>query len=59
MVDPARAFGRPIVAKYGIPTESLANAAEVEESTDRAARWFDVPVSAVNLAVEFEKQLSA
>lgn len=58
-LDPQISFGRPIVRDLGIPTESLAKAAMVEGSAERAARWFDVPVQAVRAAVAFEASLAA
>jgi uncharacterized protein (DUF433 family) len=59
VVDPQRAFGRPITAREGVPTEVLANAARIERSVTRAARWYDVPVSAVRAAIAFEDALKA
>jgi uncharacterized protein (DUF433 family)/DNA-binding transcriptional MerR regulator len=59
IVDPQWAFGRPITAKGGVPTEVLAKAVEVEGSVNRVARWYEVPVQAVRAAVEFEDKLAA
>lgn len=59
VLDPQRAFGRPILRREGVPTEVLTNAARVERSLERAARWYDVPVSAVRAAVAFEGTLKA
>ena len=57
VVDPRRSFGRPIVSKYAIPTDTLAAAVEAEGSAERAARLYEVPLSAVRSAVEFQQSL--
>lgn len=59
VVDPARAFGRPIDETTGVPTWTLANAATVEGSIKAAARAFEVPEVAVRSAVSFEAKLAA
>ncbi len=59
MLDPKLSFGRPIVAKSCVPTEVLAAAAEAEDSLQRVARWYDVSVSEVRAAVEFEERHAA
>lgn len=58
VVDPERSFGRPVVEQVGVPTETLAQAVKVEGSVERVAHWFDVPITAVNSAVEFERALA-
>lgn len=55
VVDPRRAFGRPLLDRVGVPTEILAKAVESEGSVERVARWYDVPVGAVRAATEFEQ----
>lgn len=59
VVDPARAFGRPIVAEGGVPTEILAQAVAVEGSEEQVARLYEVPLAAVRTAVAFEARLAA
>ncbi len=59
VVDPARSFGKPIAAGFGVPTETLARAAASEGSARRAARLFEVPLPVVNDAVAFERSLMA
>jgi uncharacterized protein (DUF433 family) len=59
VLDPARSFGRPIVARYAIPAETLAAAAKAEGSAERAARRYDISVSAVRSAVKFQQSLAA
>lgn len=59
VLDPERAFGRPILAQEGVPTEIISKAAVVEGSVEVAARWYEVPISAVNAAIAFENRLAA
>jgi uncharacterized protein (DUF433 family) len=55
VVDPARAFGRPILDTYGVPVSSLAAAyAANDNDISRVAKWFDIPVSAVEAAVRYD-----
>ena len=58
VIDPARAFGRPIVG-HGIATEVLRNAITVEGSAEKVARLYDIPVQAVRDAEIFESKLAA
>jgi uncharacterized protein (DUF433 family) len=59
VIDPQRAFGRPIVAEGGVPTEVLASAVAAEKSVERVARWYAVSPREVKAAVEFEQRLAA
>ena len=59
VLDPERAFGKPIVNSFGIPTSILAAAVRGQGSPEAAARWFEVSVSAVRDAVEFEHRRAA
>lgn len=59
VVDPGRSFGKPLVAEFGVPTSALASVAKAEGSPNRAARLFEVPLSAVNDAIAFERSLIA
>lgn len=59
VIDPARAFGRPVAAESGVPTEVLANAGAVEGSPEAVARLYEVPAAAVRDAVRFERALAA
>ncbi len=58
-VDPAKAFGRPVALGYGVTTDALRRAAIVEGSEASVARLYEVPVSVVRDAVDFEEQLAA
>jgi uncharacterized protein (DUF433 family) len=59
VIDPARAFGQPIAADYGVPTVSLAEAVEIEDSIDYVAKIFEVPAAVVRDAVNFENGLKS
>jgi uncharacterized protein (DUF433 family) len=59
VLDPTRNFGRPIVARNGVPTEVLAQAAKVSGSLEEVSRWYEVPRSEIEDALEFEQQLAA
>jgi len=56
IVHPKCAFGRPILRDSGIPTKTLASAAEVD-SVATVARWFEIPKARVDEAINFEKEL--
>jgi uncharacterized protein (DUF433 family) len=59
VLDPQRAFGRPIDAETGIATEALFDAvmAGDGQSPAEVAAWFDVPIAAVEAAVTYERML--
>lgn len=59
VIDPQRSFGKPIVAKEGVPTETLAIAARIEGSIDVVSRWYSVSSSAVRAAIAFEHRHAA
>ena len=59
MVHPARAFGAPVVIPGGIRTRILYGSFRAEGSLEEVANWYNVSVSAVKDAVEFEESLRA
>jgi uncharacterized protein (DUF433 family) len=59
VVDPARAFGRPIVVEGGVPTEILSEAVEIEGSPEKVAKLYEVPLVAVRDCIAFQRQLAA
>ena len=60
VLDPSRAFGRPIVESAGIPTEALFRQWKAEEGdVARVARWFGVADEQVQAAVAFELELAS
>lgn len=60
ILDPARAFGRPIVDSAGIPTDALFRQWKAEDGDlERVARWFGVSAEQVQSAVAFELELAS
>ncbi len=59
VIDPTRSFGHPIIGDGGVPTEALAVAAKVEGSAEKVARLYEVSLSSVLDAIEFEQKLAA
>jgi len=57
VVDPRRAFGKPIVVDRGVPTLILSSAAKASKSIDEVVFWYDVTKSSVIDSVEFEDSL--
>lgn len=61
VLDPQRSFGTPIDAEKGVPTGVLYSAVQSGDGQtyETVARWFEVPVEAVESAVRFERSLLA
>jgi uncharacterized protein (DUF433 family) len=60
LVDPTRAFGRPIIKGRGVRTSVLAAAVlKGNASPQEVASWYDVELDEVQAAVEFEERLAA
>jgi uncharacterized protein (DUF433 family) len=59
VLDPLRSFGKPIDEKSGVPTRVLAEMVRGSESPDAVARWYEVEVTAVLRAREFEDRLAS
>lgn len=57
VVDPQRAFGRPIEEETSVPAEVLADAVKIEGSIADAAKAWQVPVRAVRRAIQFQERL--
>jgi len=57
VLDPARAFGKPIDSETGVPTSVLYDSTKSDETVDDIAAWYEVPVDAVVQAIEYEKSL--
>ena len=57
VIDPERAFGRPILNISGIATDILYSAYEAEGDAEVVADWYDVDISLVKSAIEYEKGL--
>jgi uncharacterized protein (DUF433 family) len=59
VLDPHRAFGRPIVSNEGVPTEILAAAMAAGNSHQEVIRWYEVAPKSLRDAVEFEASHAA
>jgi uncharacterized protein (DUF433 family) len=58
VLDPQRSFGTPIASESGIPTATLALAAERQGSARAVTRWYRVTEREVRDAVAFERRLA-
>jgi len=59
VIDPERAFGQPVAAKYGVPTIALSQAVLAEGSVSAVARLYEVSAGVVRDAAAYEKSLLA
>jgi uncharacterized protein (DUF433 family) len=60
VVDPNRAFGRPIVDPCGMPVSTLVAAyAANDNNINKVAKWFDVPADAVEAALRWDASIRA
>lgn len=59
VVDPAVAFGRPVVEGTRLDTGVLASAYAAEQSFDLVGEWYGIDSDAVQQAVSFHRQLKA
>jgi uncharacterized protein (DUF433 family) len=58
VIDPAIAFGKPIVTNGSVRTSILYDAFKVEEDKHFVAKLYEVPVTAVDAAIAFEASLA-
>lgn len=60
VIDPQRAFGKPIVLPSYMPTSTLFDAFKAEdEDAEQVARYFDITPEEVIRAANFEKRIAA
>ena len=57
IIRPKYAFGKPILRKSRIPTETIAQAFKAEGSQKAVADVYEIPLSQVREAISFEKHL--
>lgn len=57
VIDPERAFGRPILKESGIATDILYAAFNTEKDEKLVAEWYDIDIASVKSAVDYEKGL--
>ncbi len=53
-IDPRVSFGRPIVARVGIPTGEIASRVRAGDSRERVAREFEMSLEEVDEALRYE-----
>ncbi|MEQ1526472.1 MAG: DUF433 domain-containing protein [Gallionella sp.] len=59
VLDPAIAFGKPIIAHGSIRTSILYDAFNAEKNKQYVAKLYEVSVNAVEAAIRFEERLAA
>lgn len=59
VLDPAIAFGKPIVTNGAVRTSILYDAFIAEGDKNFVAKLYEVPIAAVNAAIAFEENLAA
>lgn len=59
VLDPARAFGHPILEQTGVPTQKIAELRRSGISAKKIASDFEVSLSDINKAIAFENELAA
>jgi uncharacterized protein (DUF433 family) len=57
IIHPSHSFGRPVLRRSLIPTETIAQAVKAEGSAQAVSGFYDVPIKQVYEAVRFEKHL--
>jgi uncharacterized protein (DUF433 family) len=55
VLDPEIAFGKPILAEYGVRTNVIAMSYAAEKNKKMVAALYDIPLSAVDAALKFER----
>lgn len=55
VLDPEIAFGKPILADYGIRTDVLASSFAAEGDKKVVAALYDIPLAALNTALRYER----
>ncbi|QCX50245.1 DUF433 domain-containing protein [Ralstonia pseudosolanacearum] len=55
VLDPDIAFGKPVLADYEVRTDTVADAYRTEKSKKTVASLYDIPVSAVEAAIRYER----
>ena len=60
VLDPAIAFGKPVVSGISIRTDTLYQAYLAEnKNKQRIARLYEVPIKAIEAAIRFEERIAA
>jgi len=59
VLDPRRQFGQPIAACSGVATEILQAASKTGHTVEEIADWYELDITSVRDAIEFESGLAA
>jgi len=59
VLDPEYSQGKPILKEYHIPTDIVADAYKIEKNYELVSRLYDVPITAIKTAIDFENKLAA
>lgn len=59
VLDPRRVFGQPIAFQSGVTTEVLHAASKAGQTVEEIADWFELRITDVRDAIEFESGLAA
>ncbi len=61
VLDPRRSFGQPIDSKTGVPIDAILSALNSQgvDNSQTVAEWLDIPVDAVQAAVQFQRQMAS
>lgn len=55
VLDPEISFGKPILSDYGVRTNVIAMTYATEQNKKTVAAIYDIPLSAVDIALKFER----
>jgi uncharacterized protein (DUF433 family) len=55
VLDPQIAFGKPVLAEYGVRTDLVVETYRAEKSKKMAASLYGIPISAVDAAIRYER----
>ncbi|TDY24876.1 hypothetical protein B0G81_5322 [Paraburkholderia sp. BL6665CI2N2] len=55
VLDPEIAFGKPVLAEYGVRTDLVVETYKVEKSKKMAASLHGIPIAAVDAAIRYER----
>jgi uncharacterized protein (DUF433 family) len=55
VLDPEISFGKPILTEFGIRTDIIAASYAVEKDKKMVASLYDIPMSAVDTAIRYER----
>jgi len=58
VVDPRRAFGRPLISDFGVPVQVLIEALK-NGDPEAVADWFEIDRDSLNDVIEYQLQLAA